>query len=218
MPAITISRLFGSGGSEVAERVAGALGWSHLDNAIVEAVAHRLGVTVAEVEAREERVPSLVERLADAMALGSQEWLAPVPDVALPPSDERLLEVTRRVITEGAAQGPIVVVGRGAQALLAERRDALHVLCYAPRPALVARVRRRTGLGAAEAERMVEETNRQREQYVRKHFGRAWLEHENYHLSVNTEWLGIDGAASAIVAVARERFRAEPPPGEERRR
>ena len=32
MPVITISRMFGSGGSEVAARVADTLGWTLLDN------------------------------------------------------------------------------------------------------------------------------------------------------------------------------------------
>ena len=35
---------------------------------------------------------------------------------------------------------------------------------------------------------------------------RSWLAHENYHLCLNTEWLGIDGAASIVVRLARERF------------
>ena len=64
MPVITISRMFGSGGSEVAQRVATALGWSLLDNDIVDAIAERSGLTRAEVSAQDERVPSLVERLA----------------------------------------------------------------------------------------------------------------------------------------------------------
>jgi len=52
----------------------------------------------------------------------------------------------------------------------------------------------------------VEDTNKQREQYVRKYWNRSWSAHENYHLCVNTEWLGIDGAADLVVGVARKRF------------
>src|SRR5689334_12710011 len=37
MPVITISRMYGSGGSEVAERVARALGWALFDNAMIDA-------------------------------------------------------------------------------------------------------------------------------------------------------------------------------------
>ena len=43
MPLVTISRQYGSGGSEVAERVATALGWQLYDNAVVDEVARRLG-------------------------------------------------------------------------------------------------------------------------------------------------------------------------------
>ena len=35
MPIVTVSRQYGSGGSEVAERVAEALGWRLYDNAVV---------------------------------------------------------------------------------------------------------------------------------------------------------------------------------------
>ena len=45
MAVITISRQYGSGGSEVAQKVATALGWELVDNAIVEAVAARLGMS-----------------------------------------------------------------------------------------------------------------------------------------------------------------------------
>ena len=73
MPLITISRQFGSGGSEIAERVARSLDWHLYDNAVVDEVARRLGMTAAEVSAREERIPSLPERIASAMALGMPE-------------------------------------------------------------------------------------------------------------------------------------------------
>ena len=49
MAILTVSRLYGSGGSEVAAIVAKTLGWSLLDNAVVDAVAARMGLSVAEV-------------------------------------------------------------------------------------------------------------------------------------------------------------------------
>lgn len=207
MPIITISRMYGSGGSSIAATVAHAMGWTLLDNEVVDAVAERLGVTRAEVTAREERIPSLVERLADAMALGTPEMMPAVSDTPLPPSDERLVEVTRRVVEEAVAHGPVVVVGRGAQSMLAARADAIHVFCHAPRPALVARAAARLGVDVREAERTVDDTNRQREQYVRKHWNRAWRAPESYHLCLNTDWLGLDRAADVIIGLARDVFR-----------
>lgn len=205
MPVVTISRLFGAGGGEVAERVASALGWTLLDNAVIDAVASRLGVPTAEVSALEERVPTFVARIASALTLSSPE-LAPALGDAPPLDEATVIEVTDRVIEEAVAHGPSVVVGRGAQCLLAERTDVLHVLCHAPRTALVHRVAKRLALAPAEADRLVRDTNRQREQYVRRHWNREWLSVQNYHLCVDTAFLGVEGAAELIVRVARERL------------
>ncbi|HVF39346.1 MAG TPA: cytidylate kinase-like family protein [Gemmatimonadaceae bacterium] len=213
MSIVTVSRLYGSGGSEVAARVARELRWSLLDNAVVDAVAERLGIAPSQVAAREERVPSLVKRLVDTMALGSQEWLTPIAAANRAPTDEQLVEVTRHIVEEAIARGPLVIVGRGAQAMLAERTDALHVFCYASRAALIARAMERDHTNEEKAARRVDETNEQREQWVRRHWNRAWRAHENYHLSVNTEWLGLEGAADVITAVARQRFVDASTPG-----
>ena len=99
-----------------------------------------------------------------------------------------------------------MLVGRGAQSMLAERSDVIHVYCYAPPAALAARTAQRYGLSLKDAAREVEEHNRQREQYVRRHWKRSWSAFENYHLCVNTDWLGIEGAARIIVRLAREKF------------
>jgi CMP/dCMP kinase len=205
MPVITISRMFGSGGSEVAELVASALGWTLLDDAVIDAVASRLGVARAEVKEREERVPSLAERLVDTLSLASPE-LAPTTTAGLTPTETQLVEVTHHVIEEVVHAGPAVLVGRGAQCVLAEREDALHVFCHAPHAALVRRTVERLGLSPAEAERRVTDTNRQRERYVRRHWDRAWRDPDNYHVCVDTSWLGVPGAASLIVGLARERL------------
>jgi CMP/dCMP kinase len=205
VPTLTISRLYGSGGSEVAALVATKLGWSLLDNAVVDAVAARMGLTVAEVRDREERVPSLVERLTSAMAMGSQEWASPIAE-AKRPTDEQLIEVTHHIVEEAIARGPLVVVGRGTQEMLAAREDTLHVFCYAPRKALIARTIKREGVSAEEATRLVDNTNKDRDQWVRLHWERDRRAHENYDLSVNTERLGIEGAADLIVFAARSRF------------
>ncbi|MFP5353985.1 MAG: AAA family ATPase [Gemmatimonadota bacterium] len=203
MPVVTISRMFGAGGSEVAAELSRRLQWALLDNAFVERVAVGLHVTPAHVQAVEERRPSLAERIADAFAFSSQEMLSAPLGAPLPPTEDRILEATHRVIDEAVARGPVVLVGRGAQAWLANREDAVHVLCVAPRDSCAARVAAREGIALADAARLVEETNRQRADYVRRNWKREWLSPANYHLCVNTDWLGIDGAATLIEAVVR---------------
>ena len=204
---ITVSRMFGSGGSEVAARVARQLGWSLLDNAVVDEVAERLGLSRAEVSSLEERVPSLTERIAASMRMSTPEFAVPVSDTTLTETAEmRIVDVTKRVIDEAVQQGDAVLVGRGAQCVLADRPDALHVFCYADLPALVQYAIKHRGVNPATAEHDVEKRNRQREQYVKRNWDRDWRRLENYHVCVDTGRLGVDTAADIVVAAARARF------------
>jgi len=203
VPAITISRQFGSGGSDIARRVADLLGWRLVDNAFVEAIASGLRATPTLAEAVDEHVPSLAERIADAFALGASEVVSASLGTPMPPSEQRVADVTQNVIDEALARGPVVLVGRGAQSYLRNRTDVVHVLCCAPHGGLVERVMARDQLSREDADALVRARNREREQYVRRHFDRAWLAPEHYHLVLNTAWVGIDGAAIVIVDLAR---------------
>jgi cytidylate kinase len=199
--------MFGSGGSDVAARVARQLGWSLLDNAVVDEVADRLGVSRSEVQSLEERVPSLAERIASSLALSAPELAVPVDDAPMMQTAEtRIVGVTGRVMEEAVQGGNAVLVGRGAQALLAERSDALHVFCYAPRDFLIAYAIAHRGVPRAQAGQEVDRMNKQREQYVKRHWGRDWRSFSNYHLCVDTGRLGIDNAADLVVSAARRRF------------
>lgn len=208
MPIITVSRSYGSGGSEVANLVAAALDWPLLDNAMIDEVAARTGLSRTEVAAREERMPSLAERVASAMALSTQEMLTPIARATIPPTEDRILEVTRLVIEEAVARGPVVIVGRGAQMMLGSRGDAFGVFCDAPRESLVRRVMHRDGLSHTDAQKRVDEVNRQRAAWVKSHWARDWHAPETYHLCVNTDLLGVDGAAAAVYETARRFFSA----------
>lgn len=209
MATITVTRLYGSGGSEVARRVAEALGWRLVDGSFVDGIAKGLRATPADVRAIDERAPSLAERLADALALGSGEVQSASLATPMPPTEQRIAEVTREVIEKAVAGGPAVLVGRGAQAYLAQRDDVLHVHCYAPHDALVERTMRREGVSEEEADKMVKTRNQQREAYVKRMFGRSWLAPEHYHIMLNTAWLGQDRCVQLVLDLARERFGAQ---------
>ena len=75
-----------------------------------------------------------------------------------------------------------------------------------PREALIARSMERDKLPRDEAAKLVDDTNKQREQWVRAHWNRDWRAAENYDVCVNTQALGIEGAAQVIVSVTRDRF------------
>ena len=205
-PVITVTRQYASGGSDVARLVAAQLEWDVIDNEFVAAVARRAGLPPDEVAQREERAPGLLERVARTLAAASPELFVASATVPAVEQDEAtIVQVTERVIAEAAAHGRIVLVGRGAQAVLAQRPDAVHVYVVAPKPWRTRLAVERLGVKEADVARVVDETDRQRDQYVKTYYGRQRQDLTNYDLIVNTARLGIDGAASLVVAEARRR-------------
>ncbi len=210
MSVVTITRQYGAGGSEVAQRVAGTLGWTLIDNEFISEVAQRAGLPVATVAAQEERAPSLMQRLVRTLASASPETIVSAPVVvgtAEEPTEEDIVRVTARVIAEAAQHGRVVLVGRGAQAVLASTspEEALHAYVVAPLETRVRTITQRLGVSVKEAESAIDATDSGRDRYVHKWFGRRRQDPANYHLVLNTGWLGYDGAAALVVAAAKSR-------------
>lgn len=205
-PLITVTRQYGSGGSEIARLVAGTLGWTVIDNEFVDQVARRAGLPPEQVAAQEERAPGLLERLARTLAVASPEMFVTTAGVPRADDDEAaIIRVTERIIADAAADGRVILVGRGAQAILAQRPEALHLYVVASRAWRARLAVERLGVDPAAVDRVLAETDRQRDRYVREHYGRTREDPTNYDLVLNTERLTIEGAAALVVAEARRR-------------
>lgn len=202
---ITLSRQYGAGGSEVARQVAAGLGWSVVDNEIVDLVARQAGLEPEVVAAQDERVPGFVERLVRALASSSQEYAVPELGVAIRAEEPGLVQFTERVVQEAAREGRVVLVGRAAPAVLGKIPEALHVKLVAPRPFRIQLAMQSEQLDAAAAERLMDQTDANRARYHREHYSRDWDDPAHFHMVLNTGFLGLDGAAAVIVAEARRR-------------
>ena len=206
-PLVTITRQYASGGSEIARLVVEKLGWTLIDNEFVDQVARLAGLSPEEVARREERTPGLLERLARTLAAASPEMFITTGEHPIPVETEEatLVQMTERVIAEAAAEGRVVLVGRGAQAVLATRPNALHVYVIASKPFRRKVAIERLGVTPETVERVITETDQQRDQYVKTHYGRDRQDLTQYDMVLNTERLGFDGAAALIVAEAKRR-------------
>ncbi len=207
MSVVTITRQFGAGGSRVAGLVAEALGWSLVDNEFVDAVARRAGLPPETVAAKEERGPSLMERLVRALASASPETFVPSAATGEEREEERMVRVTERVIAEAAVHGRVVLVGRAGQFVLGSTtpEGALHVYVVAPRALRVRTVMEREGLDEAAAGELADRTEAARDRYVDRWYKRRRQDPVNYHMVLNSGWLGYDGAAALVIAAARGR-------------
>jgi cytidylate kinase len=179
--------------------------WTLVDNEFVDEVARLAGVPREEVARREERAPGLLERLARTLATASPEMFMTTGGSPPPPpvevnEEELLTKMTERVIEQAAQEGRVVLVGRGAQAVLATRSNALHVYVVASLPFRRTVAIERLGADPANVDKIIHETEAERDEYVKTHYGRDRHDVTQYDVVLNSERLGFEGAADLIVA------------------
>jgi cytidylate kinase len=219
MRAITISREYGSGGGEIAARLARRLGWQLLDHAVIEQTARELEVHETEVEKHdEEYVESTLSRIQNRIQkfipTGSTTAGEPSVFASPPPATETRAyqDTMSQIITAAANTGHVVIVGRAGQVLLADKRDVLHIRVVAPLELRVAYVARREGLDLDAARKRVQEKDRARTRYMKTHYH---CEHEDphlYDLVINITVLDLDSAVDLIcLAVERKASRLSVP-------
>ena len=200
---ITISRQYLAGAAGVAERIASQLDWTVVDDAFVEGVAEKSGYSPEDVQSLEESVPSFLERFAQSSALSFPEFLVSTPSAMEEPDAVKLAHVTREFGEELGGRDRIVMVGRAAAAILARDQDALHVRLVASHAHRVQLAMTEHGVPEAEATAIVNERDTNRERYHKERYDRDWADPVNYHMVLNTELVGIEGAGDLVVARAR---------------
>jgi hypothetical protein len=200
--AITIEREFGCGASEIASRAASRLGWSLWDERLTQEIARLTQSTPEAVEHREWRTDPVVYRVFRNFLRGAFEGGLP-PTNRLRVLDSRsIAAVSETAVTTAFSSGPSVIVGRGAQYFLRNRRDVFHVFLYASRDS---KIRRLIAGGATQdrAIKQVDTTDEARAAFVRQYLGLKWPEPSLYHAMFNTE-MGESATAEMLLQCVRQ--------------
>jgi cytidylate kinase len=204
MRAITISREYGSGGGEVARRVAVRLGWQLVDHQMVVHIAQSLGVSESEIEQKDEYSESFASRILSSMRLIDPAMAVGVPVDALTTTEEAYRQALTNLVHAVAQTGHAVIVGRGSQVLLADLRDVLHVRIVAPIEQRITYVVQREGLDRDAARTRIQQKDRQRERYLQNHYHQSSEDPHLYDLVLNTGIIDLDSIAE-IITLALER-------------
>ena len=197
MRAITISREYGSGGGEIASRLAKRLGWRLIDHAIVERTALEMGTSTQEAEAHDEYTEGRVSRVLNSML-----YLYPASMVSAPPeaflSDDDYRNTVNRIVRAAAVRGHVVIVGRASQVILAGLRDVLHVRVIAPFEKRVAYVMQREGLDQHAAESRIHTKDHDRVRHLEMEYHQKLEDARLYDLVLNTSLLDLESAVDVI--------------------
>lgn len=199
---ITVSRLTGSRGNEIAKEAARRLGIPYYAQELVHEIAVAAHVHESSVEPLEK------QRIGDfeAMLQGMLE------DEAFSADD--YLRHLRRVLGELTRRGSGVVMGRGSH-LVYEASMALRVRLIGPIEKRIVHVAERDGIPMGEAQKRVHETDRQREDYHRRYFESDWADPQLFDIVLNTGSLTNEQCVDIIVSTFSSRFgrSAAPEPG-----
>jgi len=197
---VTVEREYGCGGSEIAQRLAGLLGWRLWDHQLTEEIARLANCSQAAVEQREERTDPLYYRLFKSFLRGSYEGSINAHKLNLVDS-ENILKMTERVVQHAAGKGDSVIVGRGSQLFLKDRADTFRVFLYAPREDKVRRLLSR-GKSEKEAQELVDAVDRERADFIQRYFNVEWPDRVVYHTMMNTT-IGDECVANMILSLVQ---------------
>lgn len=181
---LTIEREYGCGGGQIARKIADRLGWELWDQLLTSEIARLSNCEECEVESREERVDPLYYRLLKSILRGSFEGSLNVRRLELLDADT-IFRTTRSVVEKAASTGNCVIVGRGSQHFLAERKDTLRVFLYAA-PDEKKRRLIAGGVSGKDAEEQVSTIDNERAAFIQKYFQMDWPNRFLYHAMLNT--------------------------------
>jgi Cytidylate kinase-like family len=183
---ITIEREFGCGASDIANAVATRVGWNLWDERLTQEIARLTESTPEAVEKREWRSDPAVFRVFQDFLRGAFEGGLP-PTHRLHMLDARRIgAVSEIAVNIALSSGPSVIVGRGSQFFLRNRKDVFRVFLYASRDHKISRLISR-GETQDKAIELVDTTDKSRAAFVRQYLGLKWPEPHLYHATFNTE-------------------------------
>jgi hypothetical protein len=184
--AIAISREAGANGHLIALAAGKQLGWPVYDRELLSLLAEQLGVGASLLEQLDEKRTSWL--------LECFQGLSSARNVSQGGYVRHLVQTLRAL----AGQGRCVIVGRaGAQIL--PPASTLRVRLVAPRPHRVDVIGKRLGLSRAEAERWVDQTDRERCAFVADHFHADPADPRHHDVTLNTARFSVEGAARLVV-------------------
>jgi len=198
---LTISRQLGGGGSYIGQAVASRFGMRYADRDILQQAARAAGLKEDDLAPAEEKVPGFWESVLHSFSLGGPDTTF-VPPALSATYTANLFRLESLIIHEIAEQFDAVIVGRAGFHILAGRPNVVHVMVHAA-PALRAkRVMELYGIGAAdEAEALIERSDQQRAQFIRRFTGKRWDDPRLFDLCIDTGSTGVETATELVATL-----------------
>lgn len=193
---ITISRQFGSGGREIGAKLAARLGVPFYDNEIITRAAKETGFAQEAFENAEKKATS---SLLYSIAMGMNAYGTQDIGFTYLSLDDQIYLAQSNVIRKVAEEGPCVIVGRCADYVLREYPCVVNVFIWAELEYRKKRAVNLYNLKESKAEEEILKTDKRRANYYNYHANEKWGRADHYHLSIRTDYIGIDNSVECIL-------------------
>ena len=194
---VTFARGFGSGGKEIASRLAKDLGIHCYENRILTLASQLSGLDETIFNEVNEKIRDKDGFSSFLRGLPkSKSYIARNEKFV---SDDRLFEYQSQIIKDLAEKESCVIVGKCADYVLKDKTNVVSVYIEAPRAFCVQRTMENMGVTEAVAHATIERTDKFRADYYKYYtHGNYWTNPVNYDLTLNSERVGIDNCVKTL--------------------
>lgn len=194
---ISISREYGSGGRDIAQKIAEDFGITLYDRNILHEIEQHQNLPLEELKKYDEAP----KRPMDSRRVG--KFSNSFEDVVA----EFQFNFLKKKAQEGES---FVVVGRCADVALHEYDCLVSIFVMADLPFRVARIAESEKLSETEALSRIRKIDKKRTQYYHRHAdGRRWGDSNNYDLCIKSSSLDVSRTTELLERYIRERIEAE---------
>jgi len=199
---VTIARQFGSGGREIGEKIAKALGVPLIDKELIKDAASKSELSEEIIKSADE---SATNSLLYTLAMGSNMLGTTINFGYKMPINDKLFILQSEAIKNYAAEGSCVIIGRCADYVLREEPNLFRIFIYGDLDHRQARVKERhPELKESKIIDVISKTDKRRSSYYNFYTGNKWGKYDNYDMAINSSTFGVEETAKIITAAVEK--------------
>lgn len=190
---ITLGREFGSGGHEIARRLAERFDLPLLEDNILQKIAVEKGMDTGAVGFYDEK-PKLYGVYRTVHGFNNSP-------------EDAVVHMQFQYLKELAQAGKsFLVVGRCGDELLKDYDSMISIFVLADPEFKIQRIMAREDIGREKAAALMERKNKKRKLYHNQYCKGKWGDSRNYEISINSSKLGIEGTTDLLESYIRARM------------
>ena len=199
---ISIGRQLGSGGREIANRLAEQLNIPVYDKKLLEVTAKETGIDATIFESADEKESNPFMR--GIFALKGVMSSYPIGMGSCMDGD-RLFELQSEVMRNIVAKESCIIIGRCAEYVLRDHPGITSIYITADKADRIARIAGKEAVSNEKAKELMEKGDKKRRSYHDYYATTRWGEAQSYDLCINSSRLGIEGTVDFLYNFIKSR-------------